>query len=230
MSTGTADTARPERDERAAPAPPLTHSTLVYRLGRTVCRLELALLHRMVVRDRQHIPSRGGCLVVANHQSFLDIPIVAAAVPRHVAFVARDTLARSRFLAFLMRQSGSVLVKRASADRAALERIIDHLRAGDCVAVFPEGTRSREGSLGEFRAGAMFAARRAGVPMIPAAIVGAVDAMPRSARVPRPRRIEIRFAPPVLPEGEDAFERVRAAIVARLGDGHLGRPPAHRSA
>jgi len=206
-----------------APGDLITWSTPVYRLGRALCRLELALLHRLVVRGRENLPASGGCLIVANHQSFLDIPIVAAACARHVAFVARDSLARSSFLAFLLRHSGSVLVKRGSADRAALESIIEHLRAGDCVSVFPEGTRTRDGSLGEFRAGALFAARRAGVPMIPAGILGALDALPRDALVPRPRRIEIRFAPAVEPTAEDALERVRAAIVERVGDGHVHR-------
>ena len=218
----------PDARERRA-TPPLTHATPVYHLGRALCCLELGLLHRFVVRGREHVPQTGGCLVVANHQSFLDIPIVAASMKRHVAFVARDTLARSKFLAFLIRQSGSVLVKRGSADRAALESIIDHLRAGDCVAVFPEGTRTRDGSLGEFRAGALFAARRAGVPLIPAGIVGAIDAMPRDALLPRLRRIEVRFAAPVPPDTEDAFERVRAAIAERIGDGRLARGAPARS-
>ncbi len=201
--------------------PPITRPTPVYRIGRLLCLAEVKLLHRLRVLGREHVPKKGGCLVVANHQSFLDIPLVAASLERHVAFVARDTLARSRFLAFLLRQSGSVLVRRGQADRAALEAMIEHLSLGDCVAVFPEGTRTRDGTLGPFRPGALFAARRAGVPLVPLGIRGALDALPRDARIPRPRRIEVHFAPPVDPRAPDALERARAAIAERIGDGRL---------
>ena len=165
-------------------------------------------------------PRTGGVLIVSNHQSMLDIPAVAvAARPRHVAFVARATLARSRFLDWLMRESGCVLIKPNTPDRAALEGMIGHLRQGDCVAVFPEGTRTHDGTLGVFRAGAIVAARRAGVPIVAAAIFGAVEALARGRIVPRPRRIRVRFGTPIPAGTENALELARSAIGEMIGDG-----------
>jgi 1-acyl-sn-glycerol-3-phosphate acyltransferase len=187
----------------------------VYRLGRALLRGYLTGYHRVVVEGREHLPLTGGALLVANHQSFLDIPMVAVGAPRHVAFVARRSLARSRFLDWLMRHSECVLIDPGSADRAALAAMIEHLQRGRCVAVFPEGTRTRDGAIGTFRGGAALAARRAGVPIVPAAILGAYEAWPRHHRLPAPRRVRIRFTPPLAPETPDVMQRARDAIATQ---------------
>jgi len=210
--------------ETAAEEPErITWSTPAYRFGRFLSWCELRLLHRMKVEGKEHLPREGSFLIVSNHQSFLDIPLVAAALmERHVCFVARATLARSRFMAWLMRRSGAVLIQRGAADRRALSEMVEHLRAGDAVCVFPEGTRSPDGRLGEFLPGALFAARRARVPLVPAGIHGALDAMPRDARFPRLRRVGIRFGPPIDGSLPEAMELARERIAGMIGDGRFG--------
>jgi 1-acyl-sn-glycerol-3-phosphate acyltransferase len=136
-----------------------------------------------------------------------------------VAFVARASLEKSRFLKWIMRESGVVLIRPNTPDRAALEAMIAHLVAGDCVAVFPEGTRTRDGALGVFRAGAAVAARRAGVPIVPACIQGAFEAWPRSRALPVPRRIRVRYGEPLAPDREGVMEEAKARIAAMLAAG-----------
>jgi len=182
------------------------------------------VLHRLRAEGAEHLPRTGGFLIVSNHQSFLDIPVLAAgARPRHVAFVARASLAQSRFLDWLMRESGCVLIRPNTPDRAALEGMIAHLEQGDCVAVFPEGTRTPDGSLGVFRGGAVVAARRAGVPIVPAGIRGAIEAWPRDRRLPRPARITVRFAAPIPPGTADAIDEAKRVIAGMIGDGRVAR-------
>jgi 1-acyl-sn-glycerol-3-phosphate acyltransferase len=111
-----------------------------------------------------------------------------------------------------------VLIRPNTPDRAALEAMIAHLVAGDCVAVFPEGTRTKDGELGVFRAGAAIAARRAGVPIVPACIQGAFEAWPRSNALPRPRRVRARFGEPLAGERENVMEEARARIAAMLAE------------
>ena len=205
--------------EQRARAPLIVNARPVYRLVRGSLVVYLRLWHRLRIQGREHLPREGGVLIASNHQSFLDIGIVAAAAPRHVAFVARSTLATSRLVAFLMRESGSVFVRQNSADRAALEDMIGHLRQGDCVAVFPEGTRTRDGNLGVFRPGAAVAARRAGVPVVPLAISGAFEALPRGRLFPRPVRLTARFGPAIAGGTEDALERARDTIAGMIADG-----------
>lgn len=208
-------------------APPAGGEPLVTRIGWTyrACKWTswavLKAFCRLRVEGLEHLPATGGALIVSNHQSFLDIPAIAAAVSRHVTYVARDTLARSRVLAFIMQHCGTVLVRRGVADRRALRTIVRHLELGDCVSIFPEGTRSVDGTLGDFRAGALLVARQAGVPIVPLAIRGAIDAWPRERRVPRPAPIVLRFAEPIDPRGPDAFQRAHTVVAALVGDGRV---------
>ncbi|MCE9594945.1 MAG: 1-acyl-sn-glycerol-3-phosphate acyltransferase [Planctomycetes bacterium] len=193
-----------------------TDKTWVYRLCRGGSNLAYRVFLPPTFRGVEHLPSNGGVLIAANHQSFLDIPLLSLGTDRHVCFVARDTLAETRLLAFIMRGCNAVLIGRGKGDRSALRAIVAHLAAGDCVAMFPEGTRSRDGQLGRFHAGAVVAARMAGVPIVPAAIDGSWRAWPPGRKLPRPTRLSLDFAPAIDSAAPDALDRVRAAIVERL--------------
>ncbi len=202
-----------------APPEPLTRKTPVYRLCAGLAWLTSKLFFRLRVEGLEHLPE-GGCLLAANHQSFLDIPFLGGTVPRHVAFVARDTLAHTRWLAYVMRECGAVLVKRGARDRRALRAIVAQLEAGDCVAIFPEGTRTPDGRVHGFQAGALHAARRAGVPVVPVGIRGSFEAWPRQQRLPRPHRVRLRFGPPVdvrEDSGREAVEGLRATVAELAG-------------
>ena len=205
----------------------LLRKTLVYRACRASVWTYLHLRHRMRVEGLEHLPRQGGALIVANHQSFLDIPLLAAATSRHISFVARKSLADSALLGFIMRQCGAVLIQRGAPDRAALREMQEHLQGGDLLAIFPEGTRTSDGSVGEFKAGALLAARKAGVPLIPAGIRGSFQVWPRSRSRPGPGRMAVRFQPPVDVSRPGALEAVRGAVLEAVGDGSFaGKPPA----
>jgi cytidylate kinase len=190
----------------------ITHRTPVYRLCRSAMNLWFAPYFRRRVRGTEHLPQSGGVLIAANHQSYLDIPLIAIAAPRHVAFVARKSLANWSWLAYVMRQCGAVLVEPGKADRGALREMSAHLEAGDCVAIFPEGTRTPDGTLQAFKQGVLLAARSAKVPIVPCAIRGTFEAWGKGKIFPRPRRVELCFAPPIDSSAPDAMELTRAAI------------------
>ncbi len=201
----------------------ITRKTWVYHVGLLFCWLLVRVWLRARIRGRERLPRGGGYLVIANHQSFADIPLIGVGLRRHAAFVAREDLTRSRFMAWFMPRTGAILVKRGAADRAALREMVAHLEAGDPVVVFPEGTRSRDGSLGEFKGGVLFAARRAGCPIVPAGIRGAFEAWPRTARLPRPRRVSLEFGEPLDPAAAGAPEELRERVAALVGDGRFAR-------
>jgi len=221
--SGSSEPAEPGPGPAEGPAPEvLTRKTLVYRGVRLACEIAFRSLLRARVAGAEHLPARGGALLAANHQSYLDIPLVASATLRHVSFVARDTLAESRALGWLMRQCGAVLIRRGKPDRAALREMLAHLAQGDLVAIFPEGTRSPDRRVGEFRRGALLAARLAGVPIVPVAVRGTFDAWPRGGR-PRLAPVSLTFAPAVDSSRPDAALQVRARIVELVGDGREER-------
>ena len=199
--------------------PVLVEKTFVYRLcsfgARTYCRV----WHRLRVEGLENLPMQGGAVLAANHQSFLDILMLGGYMPRHVAFVARDTLADWAWLGYTMRQCGAVLVKRGTSDRKALRAMAEHLEAGDLVVIFPEGTRTRDGALLEFKGGALLAARMAKVPIVPVGIRGAIEAWPRGRSIPFPKKIGMRFGAPIDSSLPDAQERLVASVQALIGDG-----------
>jgi len=215
------------RGETPEPAdggePPLTHRTWVYR---AIMWFLVTPIYRIVFRARvrglEHLP-RGGALVAANHQSFLDIPLVALALaPRHVSFLARESLARAAWLAWVIRRTGSQLVRPGTPDRVALRRAARHLELGDLVCIFPEGSRTYDGALQAFKKGALLAARMGEADLVPCGIRGSFEAWPRDRRWPRPRRLEIAFGAPIDPSRPDAALRLEREVARLAG---LTTPP-----
>ena len=193
--------------------------TLTYFFLTTSLNLLFLFWFRRRIEARSNLPKEGGVVIAINHQSFLDIPLVAMACRRHVCFVARKSLTQSRFMDFILAQCGSVLVKRGTSDRRALRDMVEHLRRGDALAVFPEGTRSTDGNVGTFAKGALHVARIAKVPILPVGIRGAYDALPRSRAFPFPKRVALRFGQAVDSAAPDAQERVEQAVREMVGDG-----------
>jgi 1-acyl-sn-glycerol-3-phosphate acyltransferase len=203
----------------------IVHRTFIYLLCHWSTWLYGRVWHRVRIEDEHNLPREGGAVLAANHQSFADILLFGGFVPRHVAFVARDTLANWRWLGYVMRQCGAVLVKRGSSDRRALRLMADHLERGDLVAIFPEGTRTRDGQIGTMKGGALLAARLARVPIIPVGIRGARRAWPRGRLIPFPYKIGIRYGAPIDSALPDAQERLIASIRSMIGDGDYDSVP-----
>ena len=187
---------------------------------------------RAVVEGAAHVPGAGGVLLAANHLSFLDHFLLAAASPRPMLFLGKAELARG--VAGRLNQAfGMIPVDRGSADLAALDVVVAALRAGEVVGVFPEGTRSPTGELHRFRSGLARLAASAQVPIVPVGLSGTADVWPRHAR-PSLRRppvgtLAVRFGPVVpapqpTPRGRRVCtEAVRAGIAALTGQALVER-------
>jgi 1-acyl-sn-glycerol-3-phosphate acyltransferase len=186
----------------------------------------------------ERLPDRGGALIVANHNSFLDIPAIGGSSPkRPVAFVSRENIVDIPILGFFVRHWGGILIRRGAADVAALREIVESLtEKGDLVCLFPEGTRSRDGELQPLQRGALFAARKAKVPMLAAGIAGTFEILPRTRKIPTLRgKIVVSYSEPIsLTPSDDALERMGAALAAEVARARerwsqaMGRPyPIH---
>lgn len=203
----------------------ITTATETYWFLRTSTSFLYRILFRRRFENHEKLPLSGGIVLAINHQSFLDIPLVAMACRRHVCFVARESLNRSFWMDFILRRCGAVLVKPGTSDRAALRAMVEHLKAGDCLAVFPEGTRSADGEVNEFKKGALHVARIAKVPILPIGIRGAHEALSRSARFPSFKRVALRFGEAVDSGLPDAQERVEQAVREMVGNGRYDSVP-----
>ncbi|MDR7416199.1 MAG: lysophospholipid acyltransferase family protein [Armatimonadota bacterium] len=198
---------------------------LVYQVSKVFLRAALRSLFRMRVVGQEHEPLCGPLLVVSNHWSALDPPVLGCALRRTVHFMAKEELFRIPLLRAWMRAVGTFPVRRGEPDRAAIRTALDLIRRGEAVVIFPEGTRNPRGYLLPAEPGAAFLALRAGAPILPVGILGTLEAMPKGAWIPRPRRIEVRIGPPFRLDGlpgtreglEVASDRIMGAIAELLG-------------
>jgi len=159
----------------------------------------------------------GGVLIAANHQSYLDPVLVGMPFFERVDYLAREGLFRVPGFGQLIRAVGSHPVKRGVADSAALRTVFRILRSGRPLLMFPEGTRTRDGSLGRFSPGVGAIAVRVGAPVLPACIEGAFRCWPRTRALPVPARAAVAFGEPIRPEGVDG-RALTAALTEQVAE------------
>lgn len=171
-------------------------------------------------RFAEPLPSRGGLLVLSSHQSHLDPLLLGMATDRRLSSMARSTLYRFKPLGFVITALDAVPVERETSALAGMRAVIERLKQGAAVIVFPEGTRTATGRLGEIKGGFSVIAKRAGVPIVPVAIVGAYECWPRSRRFPRPGRVRLEFGRILRPAEIAALDdaELTAEVTRRLHD------------
>ncbi len=192
---------------------------IVYRLSWIVFDLLFRMLRiRRRVEGREHEPAPP-YLIVANHASEADIPLVGLSLRARVSFMAKDELRRLPLVGWWVRGSGSFFVRRGAPDREAVREALRMLRRGWAVCLFAEGTRSRDGRLGAFQEGAAYVALKAGVPVLPVGIAGSHRVRVSGWRLPGGAEVVVRLGPPVLPRVTGTASRDAVAEwTARLRD------------
>ncbi|AIC94625.1 MULTISPECIES: lysophospholipid acyltransferase family protein [Shouchella] len=144
----------------------------LYRFGQAVCRLVLRTLFKVEIRGKEHIPSEGGVLLCSNHISNFDPPLLGAFIHRQVRYMAKKELFDKKGIGKLLKGLGAFPVKRGGSDRESLRTALRILKEGDMVGLFPEGTRSKTGEIGNGLAGAGFFAGKSEAYVIPCVIIG----------------------------------------------------------
>lgn len=206
---------------------------LSYRIGKTFFQLLFRCYFRGSIHGRQNIPRKGAFLLACNHASFLDPPMVGQAVPQEICYLARKTLFRNPIMGALLRSWRSIPLDRDESDVGAIRAILNALKDGQAVMLFPEGTRSRDGKLQPAKPGIGFLVAKANVAVVPARIWGSFEAMGRGKRWPRPLKLRVRFGPPLRfdsanlkrEEREQAYRKISddiMAAIARLEAGENG--------
>lgn len=179
-----------------APLPDPVRPNPVWRTIRILLRNVFGFWMRYRAHGLERLPE-GGALLLINHQSFLDPLLVGLPLQRPVSFLARDTLFPVPFVGWVLRNTYVMPIRRDAATTESLRESIRRIEHGFYVGVFPEGTRTRDGRLGEFKPGFVALLRRCRAPLIPVGIAGAIDVMPRGSIFPRPRRVQVEFGLPI---------------------------------
>jgi 1-acyl-sn-glycerol-3-phosphate acyltransferase len=218
---------RATRAARAARA--VRRSAFWWNLSKYIVLGCCKLWFRLRVEGRERVPASGPVLLVANHSSYLDPPLVGISNRRWVGFLAQVGLASFPPLRWWMAQMGVTLIDRNAPSKDAMRLVADALSQGEVVGIFPEGTRSRDGSVGPFRTGVEFLVRRTGATVVPVGIDGASRAFPRGALFPRPRRVVVRFGEPWAAErilAPGGMAALRAEVAGLAGAPLRTDPPA----
>jgi 1-acyl-sn-glycerol-3-phosphate acyltransferase len=168
-------------------------------------------------------PGKGPFVVVANHQSMLDI-LLLSRLPREMKWIAKESLFTIPWVGWMLRMSGDIPIRRGDAESGgeALARAKRYLARGMNVMMFPEGTRSAKGTLLPFKSGAFRLALEAGVPVLPVAVHGTAEGMPKGGPWVRPCRAFARILEPVETAGRgveatmELRDEVRRRIAAEL--------------
>ncbi len=168
---------------------------VLYRVARLVLVPAFLVYFRLRRLSAEHLPRSGPLLLAANHRSFLDPFVIGTLTRRPVYYVAKRELFRNHWQAWLLSALGAFPIDRGCGDEDAIATAREILARGDCVVIFPEGTRVRCGPLGAPRRGVGRLALETGAPVVPVAVVGTEDVR-RGWRV-RPRRVSIRCGTPL---------------------------------
>ncbi|HST32535.1 MAG TPA: lysophospholipid acyltransferase family protein [Solirubrobacteraceae bacterium] len=187
----------------------------VYWTLRAILVPAFLVYFRMQRIGREHLPKQGPLLLASNHRSFLDPFVIGMLVRRPVYYMAKRELFERRWQAWILNALGAFPVDRGRGDSAAMDTARTILERGDCVVLFPEGTRVRPGPLARPRRGVGRLALETGVPVAPVAVIGTEDVR-RGWRI-RPRKVRIRVGRPLnFPTAGSSSPSLAEAVTDRV--------------
>jgi 1-acyl-sn-glycerol-3-phosphate acyltransferase len=194
--------------------------------GTNLCR---ACGIRVAVRGGEAVDWKRPLIVMANHQSYVDIPVLYAVMPEPFGMLAKRELYRFPVFSAAMRGMRCIPIDRNNKRQSfeSLRKAADQVQCGNSIVVFPEGTRSGDGLVHELKKGPFYLAELAGVPIVPVGINGTRGALPRDGVMVRSADVNVVIGAPITngKKGADGRERLRAEVRAALVE-LSGLPPA----
>lgn len=152
---------------------------------------------RVEYEGREHIPKKGPAILASNHLSFLDHPILGSATRRQVFYISKAQHFERPVRSFLFRKWGVIPLNRGEGDKEAFDRSVEVLREGNLFCIYPEGTRSLDGTLHKGHTGVARLAAITEAPVVPVAMWGTFEAMPKGANRPKLVRCGAKFGAPL---------------------------------
>ena len=164
-----------------------------YALGWTLTRIVFGIYFRPRRYHPERLPQEGPVILAANHASYLDPLLIGSSVRRPIHYLARESLFRFPVIASVLRSWKAVPVDREGGGAAGVRAILTRLASSHAVLLFPEGTRTRNGSLQTARSGVGLITLKSGASVVPVRVFGTYAALGRNHRVPRPLPVAVKF-------------------------------------
>lgn len=169
--------------------------TPLWMVLQSACNLLFGSLFDLEVYGLENIPLRGAAILAANHQSFLDPPMIGSPLPRPVSFMAKSELFTNPYFGLLIRNLHAFPVRQGKGDRGAIMETVKRLGEGHLLNIYPEGSRTPDGEIQELQSGLALVCRKARCPIYPAVVDGTFAAWPKSRKLPRPSPCRVLYGP-----------------------------------
>ncbi|MEA3560535.1 MAG: lysophospholipid acyltransferase family protein [Candidatus Omnitrophota bacterium] len=170
---------------------------MIYRFCYSLSLILTKSLLKLKVVGRENLPSKDGYILASNHLSYLDPIVLGVGFRRQLHFMAKKSLFNNRLFGKLLNSINVFAVGEQNAGSSAVKEALKRLKAGKVVAIFPEGTRSKDGKLQEAKIGIGFLAIKSKTPVVPARIIGTGEALPIKARFIRFKPVSVYFGRPL---------------------------------
>lgn len=176
------------------------------------------LYNRLEVSGQKYIP-KGPVIFASNHQSYLDGFLITASLPKEILkntfFLAEETYFMSDFRKFIAKNSGIIIVNVNRDLKGSLVKLASAVRRGKSLVIFPEGARTRDGTVMEFKKSFAILSRELNVPIVPVTIKGAFESFPIGKRFPKPSKIKLTFLEPINPESK-SYEQITKEVYNKI--------------
>lgn len=173
---------------------------LFYRFIQLLCRVSTVVAYDLRCLNRQRAELPGHALILATHQSHFDPILIGAAFSERLSYLARRSLFKNRLFGMLIGALDAIELDRDRSGLAGLKETLKRLKQGQKVLLFPEGTRTLNGRIAPLKPGFLAVARRSRAPLIPVAISGAYEALPRTRLLPAYYPMRVAIGVPILPD------------------------------
>ena len=175
--------------------------------------------NRMTIKGVENIPANGPFILAPNHQSYLDAPIAMAGVPKNqindIYFYATEEHVQGKFLRFMANRHNIILMENRNLKNSIL-KLSKVLRQGKSIMIFPEGTRTFSGEMGDFKKTFAILAKELNVPIIPVRITGAYRMLKRGTRFIQPCHIQVEYLPEVMPNETLTYDEIAQIVKSRI--------------
>lgn len=174
-------------------------------------KLFFRVYNSLRIYGRIQIPERGPYILAPNHQSFVDGPVVLSGLTcrqiKTCYFFATEQHVRGKFRRTLADKNNTIIMEQAHL-KESIQKLAQVLKEGKNIVIFPEGSRTHDGELGDFKLSFAILSKELNVPIIPVCIRGAYDALPRHRKYLYPRHIEVHYLPPVIPTSDITYQQL----------------------
>ncbi|MDO9463765.1 MAG: lysophospholipid acyltransferase family protein [bacterium] len=193
---------------------------MIYTIAKLISYIFCKIYFRLEVKGADNVPKKGGVLVASNHSSFLDPVIVGVGISRATYYLTKQNLFKIPIFGLLIKSLHTIPVRREQVSISTFKELIRSLHSKKAVILFPEGTRSIDGKLGQGKIGIGMLALKANVPIVPAYIDGATKAFPKYGKWIHPKKIRVIFGKPIMPNSKDPnknnYRRISAQVMESI--------------